>query len=97
MPETYEQAFARHKEEAQRFYPGGVIPEDMIPYIERDADHDFQTQFLPVIQTKTTKNGVEYRTCPKCNRRLSRNFNRDIDGFGSLNCITHGWVGKWKP
>ncbi len=96
MTETYEQSLARHMEDAQRNYPDKPIPADLIPYIEGDADHDFQTQFLPAMQPKVTKRGVRYWSCPKCNRRLSRNFNRDIDGFGSLNCITHGWVGKWK-
>src|SRR5437867_11717317 len=93
---TYEQILALHTADAKRNYPNGPIPSDLIPYIERDADHDFQTQFLPVIQPKVTKKGIHYWSCPKCNRRLSRNFNY-IDGYGSLNCVTHGWVGKWGP
>ncbi len=96
MFETYEQAIARHTAEAKRFYTDQQIPDYMIPYIRRDAQHDFETQFLPALEPKVTKKGVEYWACPNCNRCLSRNFNSDIDGYGSLNCITHGWVGKWK-
>jgi hypothetical protein len=96
VTETREQSLARHMADAKRFYPNGPIPDDLIPYIERDAQHDFETQFLPALEPKVSKKGVEYWLCPECNRRLSRNFNSDIDGYGSLNCIVHGWVGKWK-
>jgi len=34
--------------------------------------------------------------CPICGQFLARNYVPDAQGYASLNCNTHGWVGKWR-
>lgn len=95
--ETYEQTLARFIADFKRLTGGKEIDVEMMFYVERDARAAFELQDLPAIQPRIDSHGNEQYYCPQCKRRLSLNYaTRTIDGYSSLNCITHGWVGKWK-
>ena len=67
---------------------------------ERDARDALRILALPVL---IPDESGRYR-CPattkkgkRCSRFVELNLSpRDADGFASLNCIYHGWVGKWR-
>ncbi len=92
MTETYEQAFARLVEECHK--ARGDIPGLLMPSIEEDAKRVLVLQELPVLQPIDEKN--HYR-CTQCKRYVSKNYYlRDAEGYASLNCVEHAWVGRWK-
>ncbi len=94
MTETYEEALARVTAECRRL---GPIPSDLMPYVERDARSVLEIQELPILESRLDKYGNERYYCPECGRRLSKNYGtKDDQGYASLNCVEHGWVGKWK-
>ncbi len=98
MTETLEEAVARL---TKKYHPqGGAVTERERPWIEDDARAVLRVQVLPVI--KPDANGMYH--CPAttvkgspCSRFLQLNYSTtDDEGFASLNCTYHGWVGKWR-
>jgi hypothetical protein len=73
---------------------------DLKEITERDARDALRILTLPILVPDssgryhcptTTRKGAP------CSKFLERNFSpRDVDGYASLNCTYHGWVGKWR-
>lgn len=99
MVETYEQALERI---LTRYGIRDLTKEDRVlrAILEREARGAVEIAGLPILEPDsrgsyrciaTTREGK------RCSRFLMLNFGpEDSDGYSSLNCVYHGWVGKWK-
>ena len=93
MTETYEEALVRLTNQLTREFHDVVLSSSIQTALERDALAVLEIHGLPVIDDDSRGRA----RCPKCRRFLTHNHaTRTRDGYASLNCFVHGWVGKWK-
>lgn len=92
--ETYEQALIRLTGDFQNLFGAEPLSPEVRAALRREATCALEIAKLPVLHVG--KDGRYH--CPRqCGKFLSRNYSpTDVEGFSSLNCIVHGWVGKWN-
>ena len=90
MLETYDQALVRLRENLLSMFGREHIEPEVKAALRREARCALEIANLPTLREEEGR----YR-CPECGRYAELNYSpTDRDGFSSVNCRIHGWIGK---